>query len=146
MQLLGTDGHLPVKELAERLNVTPPTIYSRLKHLIGSGILKITGTVDIFKIGQYQSALIAITISDESKLASTLDALAELEEVQWSVAVTGRYDIFAEVLLEGSMEALFAFHAEKLARLDGVGSSESFVIMKTNNKWFSLARTRKMAT
>jgi len=41
----------------------------------------------------------------------------------------GRYDIFVEVILVENMEALFIFHSEKLSKLDGVASSESFVIM-----------------
>ncbi len=141
MRYLSEDGRMPVKELAEKLQVTPPTVYSRIKDLLATSVLKITGQVDIFKLGHYQVAFVAITVNDDSKMAAIMDALDEFEEVQWSVAVTGRYDIFVEVILEENMEALFNFHSKKLSQLDGVSNSESFVIMKTKNKWFSLAST-----
>lgn len=143
MGYLCEDGRMPVKELAEKLELTPPTIYGRIRNLIASGILKLTGSVDMFKLGSYQAALIAINVNDDSKLASILDALQDFKEVQWAAAVTGRYDIFIEVLLEGSMETLFDFHSERLSRIDGISTSESFVIMKTKNKWFSLASFTK---
>jgi len=139
MRYLSEDGRVPVKELAEKLQVTPPTVYSRIKNMLGSGVLKITGQVDLFKLGHYQTAIVAINVNDDSKLTSIMDTLDEFEEVQWSVSVTGRYDIFIEVILEENMEALFNFHSQKLSKLDGVVNSESFVIMKTKNKWFSLA-------
>jgi Lrp/AsnC family transcriptional regulator for asnA, asnC and gidA len=141
MRYLSEDGRIPVKELAEKLQVTPPTVYSRIKSMLATGVLKISGQVDIFKLGSYQTAIVAINVNDDSKLSTIMDALDEFEEVQWSVAVTGRYDIFVEVILEESMEAIFNFHSEKLSKLEGVSNSESFVIMKTKNKWFSLAST-----
>lgn len=138
LRQLGRDGQTSAKEMAEQLSITPPTVYSRLKNLFGSGILKIVGLVDIFKVGHYQAAIVAINVSDDSKLTEIMDAMDDIEEVQWSVAVTGRYDIFVEVILDGTMEALFDFHSKKLSKLDGVANSESFVIMKSKNKWFSL--------
>lgn len=138
LRQLGVDGQTSAKEMAEKLSITPPTVYSRLKNLFGNGILKIVGLVDIFKVGHYQAAIVAINVSDDSKLMQIMEALDEFEEVQWSVSVTGRYDIFVEVILDGTMEALFDFHSEKLSKLDGVANSESFVIMKSKNKWFSL--------
>ena len=139
MRYLCEDGQIPVKELAEKLQLTPPTIYSRIKNMLGSGVLKIAGQVDLFKLGHYQTAIVAINVNDDSKLSTIMDSLDAFEEVQWSVSVTGRYDIFVEVILEENMEALFNFHSKKLSKLDGVVNSESFVIMKTKNKWFSLA-------
>lgn len=138
LHYLGEDGRIPVRELAKKLDVSPPTVYARIKNLLQTGVLKISGQVDMFKLGQYQSVLIAINIGDDSKMQQIMDALVEFEEVQWAVAVTGRYDVFVELILQGNMEELFAFHAEKLSQLEGVVDSESFVIMKNKNKWTSL--------
>ena len=139
MRYLSEDGRMPVKELAEKLQVTPPTVYTRIKNMLTAGVMKIVGQVDIFKVGNFQSAIVAININDDSKMESIMETLTSFPEVQWAVAVTGRYDIFVEVILEESMEALFNFHTQKLSSLDGVSNSESFVIMKTKNKWFSLS-------
>jgi len=139
MRYLSEDGRMPVKELAEKLQVTPPTIYTRIKNMLAAGVMKIVGQVDIFKVGNFQSAIVAININDDSRMEAIMETLTSFDEVQWAVAVTGRYDIFVEVILEESMEALFNFHTQRLSRLEGVSNSESFVIMKTKNKWFSLS-------
>ncbi len=135
---LGEDGRMPVRELAEKLDVSPPTVYSRIKNLLQSEVLKIAGQVDMFKVGQYQSVLVAINIGDDGKMQQVMDALIEFEEVQWAAAVTGRYDVFIELIIKGSMEELFTFYAEKLSKLDDVVDSESFVITKNRNKWSPL--------
>ena len=129
IRCLSQDGRMPVKELSEQLQVTPPTVYARIKNLIGAGVMKIVGLVDLFNVGNVQSAIVAINVNDDSKLPEIMDRLVEFAEVQWAVAV----------ILEESMEALFKFHTEKLSSLEGVANSESFVIMKTKNKWFSLS-------
>jgi Lrp/AsnC family transcriptional regulator for asnA, asnC and gidA len=139
MRYLSEDGRIPVKELADKLQVTPPTIYARIKNMLAAGVMKIVGQVDIFKVGNFQSAIVAININDDSRMEAIMEALTAFDEVQWAVAVTGRYDIFVEVILEESMEALFNFHTQRLSKLEGVSNSESFVIMKTKNKWFSLS-------
>lgn len=145
MRYLSEDGRMPVKELADKLQVTPPTIYTRIKNMLAAGVMKIVGQVDIFKVGNFQSAIVAININDDSKMEAIMDTLTSFDEVQWAVAVTGRYDIFVEVILEESMEALFTFHTQRLSKLEGVSSSESFVIMKTKNKWFSLSSMKSPA-
>ena len=56
--------------------------------------------------------VVAININDDSRMEAIMETLTSFDEVQWAVAVTGRYDIFVEVILEESMEALFNFHTQ----------------------------------
>ena len=46
IRLLSKDGRTPVPDLAEHLDVTAPTVRSRIKNLIKSGMLKIAGMVN----------------------------------------------------------------------------------------------------
>jgi len=48
-------------------------------------------------------ALEDIRVIDDSKIDGTLNDLSELQEVDSVYAVTGRYDIFAEVLFSNNM-------------------------------------------
>ena len=135
---LSEDGRMPVKDLVGKLEITSPTLNMRIKHLIKSGALKIAGLVNVFKAEGLIMALVAIGVRDESKLDETLKGLSELEDVSSAYVVTGRYDIFAEVVFSGGMEELYLFMSQKLPMLNNIRSSESFVVMKAKKKWLLL--------
>ncbi len=138
IRVLSEDGRIPVKNLVDRLDISNPTINSRMKNLIKSGALKIAGLVDIFRTKGLILALVAIRVKDDSKMDETLTRISELDDVHSAMAVTGRYDIFAEVVFAGEMEALYSFMSQKLPALENIGSSESFVVMKSKKKWLLL--------
>jgi len=135
---LSEDGRMPVKNLVEKLNISNPTINTRMKNLINSGALKIGGMVDIFRVKGLIMALVAIGVKDDSRLEETLTKISELEDVHSAYAVTGRYDVFAEVVFHGDIEELYLFMSQSLPSIENIGSSESFVIMKAKKKWVLL--------
>ena len=135
---LSKDGRMPVKDLVSELGITNPTLNSRLKHLIQSGVLKIAGLIDTFKIQNLNMAVVAARVKDDTRLNETLERISELNEVHSVYAVTGRYDIFIEVLIPGDIDSLYCFMSEKLPKLRNIASSESFVIMKSKKKWVLL--------
>lgn len=132
---LSQDGRMPVKELVKKLEITSPTLQVRIKNLLQSRVLKIAGLVDVFKIKKLFMALVAIRVIDDSKIDSTLDDLSVMPEVDCVYAVTGRYDIFAEILFSQDMEALYTFMSSKLPLQGNIDYSESFVVMKSKKKW-----------
>jgi Lrp/AsnC family transcriptional regulator, regulator for asnA, asnC and gidA len=138
IRLLCRDGRMSVKKIADHLGITSPTVQSRLKGLIESGILKVSGLIDTFKVEQVNIVIVAITIEDDSKMDFMLEKIAEIPLVHCVYAVTGRYDIFIEVIVSEGMESLYKFMTDMLPALGGVGSSESFVVMKTKKKWTRL--------
>ena len=135
IKLLSQDGRMPAKELAQKLDVSAPTVNSRMKGLIKRGILKVAGLVDTFKAKDILVAIIAIRVDDASKMATIIDQLMEFKQVHWAVAVTGRYDIFAEVIVTEGIEWMFKFYADEMSTLDGVSHSESFMVTNTRRKW-----------
>ena len=140
IQLLAEDGRMPVKELTERLNVTTSTVHTRIKRLLNKGVLKIAGLVDVFKVEGIITAIVAIRVSDDSEMNRIIDELMSLNKVLWAVAVTGQYDIFAEVAFTKGTSALYSFVTEELPRIGGIRSSESFVVMKSTGRWIQLPR------
>jgi Lrp/AsnC family transcriptional regulator for asnA, asnC and gidA len=135
IKLLAEDGRRAVKELSIELNLSVPTVQSRMKRLIEQGVLKIAGLVNASKAGGTLIAIIGIRVEDVSKMARVLDQLAEFKQVSWATAVTGQYDIFAEVIITEGIESIFDFYVEEMSKLDGVTHSESYMITKTKRKW-----------
>ncbi|MBU2511729.1 Lrp/AsnC family transcriptional regulator [bacterium] len=135
IKLLSLDGRKPAKELAQQLNVSAPTVQSRLKELVKRGVLKVVGLVDPFKVKNVLVAIIAIRVDDVIKMPKIIDQLMEFKQVSWAIAVTGRYDIFAEVIVTEGIEWMFKFYADEMSKLDGVSHSESFMVTQTRRKW-----------
>ncbi|MGD9289780.1 MAG: Lrp/AsnC family transcriptional regulator [Desulfobacterales bacterium] len=65
----------------------------------------------------------------------TLDSL---DNVTWAAVVTGRYDIFAEVVVSGGTQDLYRFTTEIIPKVGNVVKSETFVIIKSRPKWVRL--------
>lgn len=135
IKLLSMDGRMPAKEIAKTLKVSAPTVQSRVRALIERGILKVAGMIDTFKIKDVLVAIIAIRVDENGKMGQVIDQLMEFENVQWAVAVTGRYDIFAEVVVTEGIEWMFKFYEEQMSKLDGVSHAESFMVTHTRRKW-----------
>ena len=101
IRLLTEDGRIPIGDMATRLDVTAPTIRSRIKNLEESGMLKVSGLIDTYQHEEIITALIGLNIRSHGKLDQILDKVSRLDNVTWAAVVTGRYDIFAEVVVTG---------------------------------------------
>lgn len=140
IRLLSDDGRAAPATIAERLGVTAPTVRSRIKALEEAGLLKISGLFDPCSHPDFTTALVGMNVRAYGKLDEVLDKLAELDNVISAVVVTGRYDIIAEIVVEGGNAALFDMTSRILPSIAVVDRSETFVIMAGRNKWVNLAK------
>jgi len=143
IQILAENGRKPTRELADELEVSIPTVQARMKRLIANGILKVAGLLNTFKAKGTLTAIIAIRVDDVSKMARVFEQLGDLDQVVWAAAVTGQYDIFAEVIITEGIEGMFDFYVEEISKLEGVTHSESFMVTKTKRKWTLLPQDLK---
>jgi Lrp/AsnC family transcriptional regulator for asnA, asnC and gidA len=138
VRLLTEDGRIPVGDMAARLDVTAPTVRSRIKNLEKAGKLKITGLIDPFEHKDLITALIGLNIQSYGKLDEILEKLANLDYVTWVAVVTGRYDVIAEVVVNGGMADLYRLATDVIPIVGNIAKSETFVIMKSKRKWVCL--------
>lgn len=138
VRVLTQDGRLPSGNIAERLDITPPTVRSRIDTLVSSGILRVAGLLDPSKLKGVNMALVCISLERHQELDEKIEQVSALPKVHWAAAVTGQYDIIVEVILNKGMKDLYSFLVEDLPRLGGIRSSESFMIMKGKRKWVLL--------
>jgi Lrp/AsnC family transcriptional regulator, regulator for asnA, asnC and gidA len=136
--LLRMDGRLPAAHLSEKLNVTPPTIRSRIQSLIQSGILRVAGLINAAAAPDIITALIGIDIESHGQLTEKLELLTRLDMVHWAAVVTGRYDIIAEVVVTGGMDNLYKFTSEALPTVGRIIHCETFVVLRSSRKWLYL--------
>jgi Lrp/AsnC family transcriptional regulator for asnA, asnC and gidA len=135
IRLLAEDGRMPIGEMASRLGVTAPTVRSRIKALEQAGRLKITGLIESYEHEEITTALVGLNIQSHGKLDRILEKLARLDHVVSAAAVTGRYDVFLEVVVTGGTAELYRLTTDLIPKVGTVVRSETFVIMKSRGKW-----------
>jgi Lrp/AsnC family transcriptional regulator for asnA, asnC and gidA len=140
IRLLTADGRMPIGDMAARLNVTAPTIRSRIKNLEESGMLKVSGLIDPNQHPQMVTALVAMSIRSHGKMDQILEKIAGLPNVVWAGVTTGRYDIIAEVVCLRGRDELYRFTTNTILKIGNVVKSETFIIMKSRNNWLCLPK------
>lgn len=143
IRLLCKDGQAPVADLAKRLSVTTPTVRTRVKRLIKSGLLRIAGSINTQNHPELISALVAMKVQSFGKLEEVLQKLESIDQVIWAGVVTGRYDIFAEVVVAGGIAELHALITNIIPRVGKVVQTETFVLTRSTKKWISMPQGMK---
>jgi Lrp/AsnC family transcriptional regulator for asnA, asnC and gidA len=135
IRLLKQDGRVTTAHIANTLEVTTPTVRSRMKALVKAGILRVAGLVNLSAVSELTTALIGINIESRGQLSIQLEKLTSLEPVHWAAVVTGRFDVIAEVIVRDGMEGLYRFTSVELPTIGRVTHCETFVVMRSSKKW-----------
>jgi Lrp/AsnC family transcriptional regulator for asnA, asnC and gidA len=138
IRLLTENGRMPIGEMANKLNVTAPTVRSRIKGLEKNGLFKVSGLIDPGRHEEMITALVAMSVRSEGKLDQILDKISNLPNVAWAGVVTGRYDIVAEVLCVEGKDELYRFTTDTILKMGNITRSETFILMKSRKNWLQL--------
>ena len=125
---LRSDGRVAFAQIAEQLGVSPGMIRQRYNRLVEGGFLKVVAITNPLRMGYKSMAMIGIR-ADGTRLLEVADKISRLEEVIYLVVSSGRFDLFAEVVCRDH-EDLLRFITRKLATIDGVRETESFMHLK----------------
>jgi Lrp/AsnC family transcriptional regulator, regulator for asnA, asnC and gidA len=134
IQALRTDGRTNNSVIAAQLGVAEGTIRQRVRKLSEAGVLRVSALVNPEVISEHQLCMIGMKVSDSKHLEASATAVSRLPEVRSVAIVTGRYDLIVEVLVD-SNHGLIRFLSESLAEVPGIQSSETFLLLKTYDKW-----------
>ena len=125
---LRADGRVAFAQLAEQLKVSPGMIRQRYNRLVDLGYLKVVAVTNPLMMGKRTVTMIGIR-TDGRKMMEVANKIAKFDEVVYIVATSGRYDLMLEVFCQDH-EELLNFMTEKLAKVDGVRETESFIYLK----------------
>jgi Lrp/AsnC family transcriptional regulator for asnA, asnC and gidA len=138
-RLLREDGRMSAGDIAKRLHVTAPTVRSRMKNLEEAGLLKICGLIDPDQL-EITTTLVAMSVRSHGRMDQILKKITDLDNVVWAAVVTGRYDIFAEIVCKGGTDELYRFTTKTILKMADVVRSETFVVMKSKNNWITVPK------
>ncbi len=138
IHLLTEDGRMSIGEMAKKLDVTAPTIRSRIKILEEKGLFKVSGVVDPSQHKEMITAMVAMNVQSKGEMDKIITKISQLPNVAWAGVVAGRYDIIAEVVCLGGRDELYQFTTETILKIGNVVRSETFIIMKSRQNWLHL--------
>jgi len=128
IESMRADGREAFAKIAEELRVSPGMIRQRYNRLVKLGYLKVVAVTNPLMMGKRTMAMIGIR-TDGRKMLDVAQKLSKFEEVVYIVVVSGRYDLMIEVFCSDH-EDMLNFLTEKLAKVDGVLETESFMHLK----------------
>ena len=134
IEALRKDGRASNSAMAAELGVAEGTIRQRIKKLLDSGAFRVAGLLNPQILSDHQLCVIGLNIDESRHLEQRARAVGALPEVRSVAIVTGRYDLLVEVLV-ASNQGLIHFLSESLAEVPGITSSETFLLLKTYDKW-----------
>jgi len=130
---LTKDASVSVPKLSKKLKINASVLYSRIKRLSKKGLIrKFTIVVNDELLGINVKAIIGI--NRDPKLKESIHTeLLKIPEVMTISEVTGRFDILVAVSAR-TLEELHSVVIEKVGRIEGVLSTETFVEMQRTEK------------
>ncbi len=130
---LSADASISVPKLSEKIKVNPSVVYSRIKRLVKKKLIeRFTIVVNDQELGYQVKALAGINM-DSKKRDTIIDELFQIKGVREIAEVTGRFDILV-TLYAHSLDEMHQMVSDKIGKIDGIISSESFIEMKTREK------------
>ena len=108
-------------------------VYSRIKRLTKRKLIeRFTIVVNDTELGYNVKALTGINM-DTKKRDHIIDELFKIDGVREIAEVTGRFDILVTMYAK-SLDQMHKMISERIGRIEGIQSSESFIEMKTRTK------------
>ena len=130
---LTEDAAISVPKLSKKINVNPSVVYSRIKRLVKRELIeKFTIVVNDAELGYQVKSLTGVNM-DSKKRDNVISELFKIDGVREIAEVTGRFDILVTMYAK-SLDEMHKLVSDKIGRIDGVISSESFIEMKTRTK------------
>ncbi len=134
IEQLQQDGRRAYASIGAAVGLSEAAVRQRVQRLIRSGVMQIVAVTDPLQVGFNRQAMIGIRA--EGNLDPIVEALGEMDEVDYVVITAGSFDVLAEVVCEDD-EHLLQLLNERIRTIPGVRSTESFVYMKLSKQTYT---------
>lgn len=129
IKILQDNADLTYTEIGKLLNLSPSTVYMRIRRLKDKGLIRrIIAEVDPAKLGYRLKAIIFIDM-DVKKYSKVVDMIKELPQVKVIYDVTGEWALVLEVLVRDHKE--LSDLLDRIGGIDGVYSTSTMVVLRT---------------
>jgi len=130
---LSNDSSISIPKLSEKINVNTSVVYSRIKRLVKSKLIKkFTIDVNDKELGYTVKSLTGINM-DSKQRDDVIEELFKIPGVREISEVTGRFDILV-IMFAKNLPEMHRLISEEIGKIQGIVSSESLIEMKKRKK------------
>ena len=130
---LSNDSSISIPKLSKKINVNTSVVYSRIKRLVKSKLIKkFTIDVNDKELGYAVKSLTGINM-DSKQRDVVIEELFKIPGVREISEVTGRFDILV-IMFAKNLPEMHLLISEEIGKIQGIVSSESFIEMKRRKK------------
>lgn len=136
IRLLQQNARVSYAELSRATGIPESTVRRRMDRLQQRGVIEFTMLADPSRLGYDLRAMIGLKV-ELGRLEEIAAAIRGMDEVIFAGFVTGSFDVLLQVVVR-SQEALMEFLTQRLATVDGIQSTETFVmpsVIKPTTSW-----------
>ncbi len=131
LKLLQDNARMTVKEIAEKVNLTPTPVHERIRRLEESAVIKQYATlIDPAKVGKGLTVICYVSLREHSKVAGSkfIKSIHALNEIAECYNISGEFDFMLKVVSE-NMDTYYDFHVNKLSQIENMGHVQSVFVM-----------------
>jgi Lrp/AsnC family transcriptional regulator, regulator for asnA, asnC and gidA len=127
IELLQGDGRMSYSAIAKDVGLSEAAVRHRVQKLREGGVVQIVAVTDPIQMGFARQAMIGIKTT--GNVQDVAARLAQMDELDYIVITTGRFDILGEFVAE-SDDDLLDIVSNRVSALDGVLTTETFVYLR----------------
>ncbi len=133
LRILQKDAKLSIRDIANRINLSPTPTHERIRRMEKSGIIKeYTTVVDRQKVnkGMMVICMIALSVHNKKTAGRFIEQVSKLKEVVEFYNISGDFDFMLKILAP-NMEEFHEFFVNTLSEIEGIGQTKSIFVMNS---------------
>jgi Lrp/AsnC family transcriptional regulator for asnA, asnC and gidA len=123
---LQDDGRIPYAKLGPAVGLSAAAVRQRVLSLIDHGVMQIVAVTDPMTLGFRVQALVGVNVTGNLEEAASV--IATVEETDYVVVTSGRYDVMIEVVCEDNEHLLDLLN--RVRAVPGVEAVEALPYLK----------------
>jgi len=131
---LQLDGRTPYAKLGPAVGLSQAAVRQRVQRLIENGVMQVVAVTDPLMLGFKLEAMIGVEVDGD--LRAVASKLAEVDNVDYVVVTTGRFDLVVEVVCRDHEELLRLIN-DVVRAIPGVRATETFTYLHLEKQTYS---------
>ncbi|GAB3995527.1 Lrp/AsnC family transcriptional regulator [Spirosoma daeguense] len=131
LRLLERNAKLTVREIAQRVHLSPTPTHERIKRMEQTGVIKqYAALLNSRKLNRKLTVLCLVALKEHDKQAAQefVQGIVAFTEVIECFNIAGEYDFMLKIVTE-NMETYHDFFINQLGEMKGIGKAQSVFVM-----------------
>lgn len=139
IEQLQADGRRSYADIGKAVGLSEAAVRARVQKLTDSGVVQIVAVTDPLQLGFHRQVMVGIRVDgDPRKIA---DEVEKIDQVDYLVLTTGRFDILAEMVCHDDDELTDVLYGS-IRTIPGVVATETFTYLALRKEHYNWGTPR----